>query len=142
MSETMESDSLKKIGTYRKNIIIEVLNLFESGKFKEVLRFFASDCKTHNPYISGGMDSLTDAMITASKDMMGDYEPEFSIKHVIVDGDFVAAYTQLLNFKSKPEEGGYRQVHLFRFDEDMISEYWDISQQVQPDMPNARGAFE
>lgn len=141
MSGTMESDSLKKIGN-RKNIVIEVLNLFESGKFKEVLRFFASDCKTHNPYISGGMDSLTDAMIKARKDIIGDYEPEFSIKHVIVDGDYVAAYTQLLNFKSKPEEGGLRQVHLFRFDGDMISEYWDITQQVQPDMPNAYGAFE
>ena len=70
MSETMKSDSLRKIETERKNIIMEVLNLFGFSKFKEVLPFFASDCKTHNPYISGGMDSLTDAMIVASKDMM------------------------------------------------------------------------
>ncbi len=142
MSGTMKSDSLKKIETDRKNIIIEVLNLFGSRKFKEVLPFFAHDCKTHNPYISGSMDSLTDAMITASKDMIGDYESEFSIKHVMVDGDFIAAYTQLLNNKSNHEEGGLRQVHLFRFNEDKIIEYWDITQEVRPDMPNASGAFE
>ncbi len=130
----MKSDSLKKI-------IMEVLNLFGSRKFKEVLPFFASDCKTHNPYISGGMDSLTDAMITVSKDMIGDSESEFSIKHVIVDGDFVAAYTQLLYNKSKLEDGGLRQVHLFRFKDDKIIEYWDISQEVRWDMPNASGAF-
>ena len=63
----MKSDSLKKIETDRKNIIMEVLNLFGLRKFKEVLHFFVSDCKTHNPYISGGMDSLTDAMIAAVK---------------------------------------------------------------------------
>ena len=141
MSETMKSDSLRKIETERKNIIMEVLNLFGSSKFKEVLPFFASDCKTHNPYISGGMDSLTDAMIVASKDMMGDSEAEFSVKHVMFDGDFIAAYTQLLNNKSKPEDGGLRQVHIFRFREDKIVEYWDVTQELRSDMPNASGAF-
>ena len=87
------------------------------------------------------MDSLTDAMIAAGKDMMDDSEAEFSVKHVIVDGDFIAAYTQLLNNKSKPEEGGLRQVHLFRFNEDKIIEYWDITQELRFDMPNSSGAF-
>ncbi|MGO9386907.1 MAG: nuclear transport factor 2 family protein [Methanobacterium sp.] len=141
MNEAVKSDSLKKIETDRENIIMEVLNLFGSSKFKEVLPFFAVDCKTHNPYISGDMDSLTDAMIAAGKDMIDDSEAEFSVKHVIVDGDFIAAYAQLLNNKSKPEEGGLRQVHLFRFNEDKIIEYWDITQEVRPDMPNASGAF-
>jgi predicted SnoaL-like aldol condensation-catalyzing enzyme len=61
--------------------------------------------------------------------------------HVIVDGDFVAVHTQLLNSKSNPTEGGLRQVHLFRFEGNKIVEYWDITQQILPSMPNARGAF-
>ncbi len=68
-------------------------------------------------------------------------EPTLSVKHVLVDGDFVAAHTELLNSKSKPSEGGLRQVHLFRFEDDKIVEYWDITQQVLPTMPNAAGAF-
>jgi predicted SnoaL-like aldol condensation-catalyzing enzyme len=28
-----------------------------------------------------------------------------------------------------------------RFEDDKIVEYWDITQQVLPDMPNAAGAF-
>ncbi len=138
----MKSDSLEKLETDRKNIIMEVLNLLGSRKFKEVLPFFASDCKTHNPYISGGMDSLTDAMIKVSKGMMRDYESEFSIEHVMVDGDFVAAYTLLFNNKFEHEEGGLRQVHLFRFKEDRIIEYWDITQEIRRDMPNVNGALE
>jgi predicted SnoaL-like aldol condensation-catalyzing enzyme len=126
----------------RKNIVIEYFKLVGSGKFKEGLRFFAPDCKTHNPYISGGMDALTDAMMTANKGMTEQLsEPEFAVKHVLVDGDLVAVHTQLLNSKSKPSEGGLRQVHLFRFEGDKIVEYWDITQPVLASMPNASGAF-
>jgi len=128
--------------TDRKNIVIEYFKLVGSGKFKEGLRFFAPDCKTHNPFISGGMDVLTDAMMAASKDMTAqNSEIEFAVKHVLVDGDLVAVHTQLLNSKSKPSEGGLRQVHLFRFEGDKIVEYWDITQQVLANMPNASGAF-
>jgi len=60
---------------------------------------------------------------------------------VLVDGDMAAAYTVLLNSKSNPGQGGLRQVHLFRFEGDKIAEYWDITQQIMPSMPNAGGAF-
>jgi len=68
-------------------------------------------------------------------------EAEFKVKHVLADGDLVAVHTELLNNKSKPIEGGLRQIHLFRFEDDKIVEYWDITQQIMPSMPNAGGAF-
>lgn len=128
--------------TDRKNIVIEYFKLVGSGKFKEGLRFFAPDCKTHNPFVRGGMDALIDAMMAAGKDISTQHsEPEFAVKHVLADGDLVAVHTQLLNSKSKTSEGGLRQVHLFRFEGDKIVEYWDITQQVLATMPNASGAF-
>ena len=51
----------------RKKIAFEFLSLIGSGKPKEGLRFFAPDCKTHNPYTLGGMNELTDAMIAVQK---------------------------------------------------------------------------
>jgi predicted SnoaL-like aldol condensation-catalyzing enzyme len=60
---------------------------------------------------------------------------------VLADGDFVAVHTELLSNKSKPSEGGLRQMHLFRFEGEKIVEYWDITQQIMPSMPNAGGAF-
>jgi predicted SnoaL-like aldol condensation-catalyzing enzyme len=68
-------------------------------------------------------------------------EAEFSVKHLLADRDLVAAHTQLLSNKSKPNEGGSRQIHLFRFDGDKIAEYWDVTHQVTPIMPNASEAF-
>lgn len=95
----------------RKNAINEYFELFKSGKYKEGLKFFAPDCKTHNPYVSGSIETLTDAMIEASKTMGSQSaEPSFTVKHVLADGDFVAAHTEFLNSKSKPSEGGLRRV--------------------------------
>ena len=69
-----------------KNIILEYLKLLGSGKFKEGLRFFALECITHNPFISGSLETLTDAMITASKDMNANStDAEFVVKSVLAD---------------------------------------------------------
>lgn len=142
MSKTVKSESIKQKETDRKNIVIEYFKLVSLGKFKEGLHFFAPNCKTHNPFISGSIENINDAMIAASKDMGAQStEPAFAVKHVIADGDFVVAHTEFLNSKSKPSEGGLRQAHLFRFKGDKIVEYWDITQQVLVTMPNASGAF-
>ena len=140
--EQTKSDLIKQKEIEHRNIAIEFFKLLKAGKFKEGLRFFAPNCKTHNPYFAGSMDTLTDGMIAANKEMGSkNPEAEFSVRYVLADGDLVAAYTQLLSSKSKPSEGGLRQVHLFRFEGDKIVEYCDITQQVLPEMPNASGAF-
>jgi predicted SnoaL-like aldol condensation-catalyzing enzyme len=141
MGSKTEPSSPKQV-TDHKDTVSEYFRLIGMGMFKEGLRFFTPDCKTHNPYVAGGMGELTDAMIAASKNISAQNSmPEFVIKHLLVDGDVVAAHTQLLNSKSSPGEGGLRQVHVFRFEGDKIAEYWDITQQVLPSMPNAKGAF-
>ncbi len=99
----------------RKKIVAEYFKLVGSGKFKEGLRFFAPDCKTHNPFTSGSIENLVDAQIAASKGLnTQNMEPGFFVKNVLVDGDLVAAHTEFLNSKSKPGEGGLRQVHLYQ----------------------------
>jgi predicted SnoaL-like aldol condensation-catalyzing enzyme len=135
-------EEMRQKETDHKNICLEFFKLVGSGKFKEGLKFFAPDSKTHNPYIAGDMSTLTDAMAAANREGGAKFpEAEFAVKHVLANGDLVAVHTQLLSSKTKPGEGGLRQVHLFRFDGDKIVEYWDITQQIQANMPNASGAF-
>ena len=128
-----------------KEIAIEFLNLIGAGRPKEGLRFFAPECTTHNPYVRGGMDALTDAMVAVQKKGAGGIlegskaDFQLIIRQVLADGGLVAVHTQLSS--SRPSEGGLRQVHLFRFSGDKIVEYWDISQQVPENAPNAAGAF-
>lgn len=140
-SETPEND----VNKIRKDIAVEFLNLIGRGRPKEGLRFFAPDCKTHNPYVPGGMDALIDAMIAVQKQgaegIIKGSTADFrlSVRNVLADGDLVAVHTTLSS--SKPSDGGLRQVHLFRFSGDKIVEYWDITQDVPENAPNAAGAF-
>ena len=91
------------------------------------------------------MNELTDAMIAVQKQtsegILKGAKADFKliIKQVLAEGDIVVVYTQLAS--SKPSEGGLRQVHLFRFSSDKIVEYWDITQNIPENMPNAAGAF-
>jgi len=128
--------------TSRKQTVTEFFRLVGEGRMKEGLRFFAPECVQHNPYIRGGMDALMEGMASAFKEGSSKYpEAEFSVVHVLADGDIVAVHTQLLNSRTRPQEGGLRQVHLFRFKGEKIVEYWDIGQLITPDMPNAGGTF-
>ncbi len=142
MEQTVNPDFLRQKEEEHKKVVEEYFKLVSAGKFKDGLRFFAPDCKTHNPFVAGSMDVLIDAMIAANKDYSPKYpEAKFTLKYVLADGDLVAAYTELMASPSKPGEGGLRQMHLFRFDGDKIVEYWDVTQQIMPNMPNAAGAF-
>lgn len=128
-----------------KDIAVEFLSLVGLGRPKEGLRFFAPECKTHNPYIVGGMDALIDAMVAVQKEgaegILQGSKADFGlvIRHVLADADLVAVHTQLSS--SRPSDGGLRQVHLFRFSGEKIVEYWDITQQVPENAPNAAGTF-
>jgi predicted SnoaL-like aldol condensation-catalyzing enzyme len=133
------------VNEVRKDTAVQFLNLIGLGRPKEGLRFFAPDCKTHNPYVLGGVDALTDAMIAVQKEgaegiakgSTADFK--LIVRNVLADGNLVAVHTQLTS--SRPSDGGLRQVHLFRFSGDKIVEYWDITQQVPENAPNADGAF-
>ncbi|PPD58036.1 nuclear transport factor 2 family protein [Dehalogenimonas etheniformans] len=126
----------------QREIVNKFFELIAAQKFDELLLLCSQDCKTHNPYITGGMADLTKAMTAANKEGRAQNpDASFVVRYALVDGNMAAAYTQLLNDKAKPGAGGLRQIHLFRFDEEKIVEYWDVTQQVTPDMPNAGGAF-
>ena len=129
----------------RKIIATEFLNLIAAGTPKDGLLFFDADCKTHNPYIAGGMNELIDAMIAVQKQgsegIIKGSKADFklTIRQVLADGDMVAVHTQLAG--SNPKDGGLRQVHIFRFMGEKIVEYWDITQMIAANAPNAEGAF-
>jgi predicted SnoaL-like aldol condensation-catalyzing enzyme len=126
----------------QKRVVRAFFKLVARGKQKSGLRFFAADCKQHNPYVRGGMDALFDSMAAAQSQSQNYPDPYFAIKSILADGDMVAAHTEFLASRSKPEQGGLRQVHLFRFGKNnMIVEYWDITQQITPGMSSAANAF-
>ncbi len=139
--EVAENDANR----FRKEVAVKFLSLIAAGRPKDCLVFFAPDCITHNPYTAGDMNALTDAMIAVQKQGRGGIvkgstaDFKLSIQRVLAEGDFVAVHTNLCS--SNPNAGGLRQIHLFRFKGDKIVEYWDITQVIAENAPNAAGAF-
>ncbi len=127
----------------RKEVVAEFFRLIGEGRPKEGLRLCAPGCVQHNPFIQGGMDALFDSMAAVQKESAADFShPSIVLKHVLEEGDIIAAHTQVLFSDADPAKGGLRQVHIFRFgDDDKIAEYWDVTQMIQPDMPHAANAF-
>src|SRR5512142_1840565 len=80
----------------RKEIAIEFLHLISLGKPKDGLKFFTPECKTHNPYVVGGMNELIEAMIEVQKQgsqgIIQGSTADFrlAIKQVLAEGDTVA----------------------------------------------------
>jgi predicted SnoaL-like aldol condensation-catalyzing enzyme len=144
-SKTLFEVPKNDVNRVRKEIAVEFFNLISSGRPKDGLRFFAPDCKTHNPYTVGGIKELIDAMIAVQKQgaqgIIQGSTADFKliIRHVLAEGDLVSVHTQISS--SNPSAGGLRQVHIFRFNGDKIVEYWDITQMIPENMPNAAGAF-
>jgi predicted SnoaL-like aldol condensation-catalyzing enzyme len=126
----------------RKQIVEKFFQLIMQGRPLDSLQFFSSECRQHNPYVSGGMYSLLEAMIKAQNSMRVESDPALSVKRILEDEDIVAVHTELYNSNSDLSKGGLRQVHLFRSDpRDKITEYWDITQVLTQDMPEVVNAF-
>ena len=86
----------------RKLVVSKVFDLIAQGRQRESLPYFAADCRQHNPYVRGGMVALFDAM-AAAQESMGDYpDPSLVVRSILVDGDLVAAHTELVRNKAKP----------------------------------------
>jgi predicted SnoaL-like aldol condensation-catalyzing enzyme len=134
--------------TDQKGLVNRFFEFIMSGNVKDSLPFFSSDCKQHNPYVSGGMNELMDSMIAVQERGAEEFhaeadsfEPAFTIRHVIEEGDIVVVHTEMKTSKSDPSKGGLRQAHIFRFKDDKIVEYWDITQMLSEDLPNTANAF-
>jgi predicted SnoaL-like aldol condensation-catalyzing enzyme len=60
------------------------------------------------------------------------------VLHVLEDGDFVAVHAKV---KITPQSPDIALIHLFRFDGDLLTELWDISQPQPDNSPNQYGMF-
>ena len=69
MNETGKSEISEKDKELQKRIAQKFFDFVKLGRFNDINRFFASDCKTHNPHVVGSMDALIDAMEVANKEM-------------------------------------------------------------------------
>ena len=119
-----------------KEIAVGFLQMVVAGKIDEAYQLYVTmDGKHHNAFFASGFSTLREAMKENHTQFP---HKQFTVKHVLGDGDLVAVHSHLV---FKAGEPGMVVVHLFRFNEGKIVELWDCGQAIPVECPNTDGAF-
>lgn len=119
-----------------KEVALRFLRSAAAGRAQEAKgRYVAPDCVHHNVYFPAGMDALAAAMDEAAR-----RKPDkvLDIQRVIAEGDLVAIHSHV---RQDPEDRGAAVMHIFRFEDGKIAEFWDFGQEVPAETPNKDGMF-
>ena len=110
----------------------KVLNPMDSGA---VERFISPDYIQHNQMAEPGREGLKRFL-----DMIREQTPEavHDVKRAFVDGDHVTVHYHVRRW---PGDLGWAVIDIFRIEDGMIAEHWDVMQDVVEGGPNPIGPF-
>ena len=110
----------------------EVLNPMDSGA---VERFIAPGYIQHNQGVEPGRESLK-----AFLDMIRVQTPQavHDVKRAFVDGDHVIVHYHVRRW---PGDKGWAVIDIFRIENGLIAEHWDVLQDVSEGGPNPNSPF-
>jgi predicted SnoaL-like aldol condensation-catalyzing enzyme len=110
----------------------QVLASFDSS---QVDRFFAPSYIQHSSLAAAGLPALKVFLDRAKQDYP---QAETRIKRAFVDGDMVIFHVHVV---LRPGEAGLAVVDMFRLQDGMLAEHWDVIQPVPADPLNQNGVF-
>lgn len=119
-----------------KQMARDFLILASKGKAREAFsKYVDKNFKHHNIYFKGDGESL---MIAMEDNAMKNPNKILEIKRALQDGDLVALHSHV---RQNPGAPGGAVVHIFRFENDKIAEFWDLGQPVPLETVNENGIF-
>ncbi|MDM4772881.1 nuclear transport factor 2 family protein [Solimonas sp. SE-A11] len=119
-----------------KGRALDFLRMVTAGEIRAAYRrHVAPDFRHHNAWFAGDADSLMRGMEENHERFPRKLA---QVRHALQDGDTVAVHTHL---RLEPEDRGMALVHIFRFEDGLIAELWDLAQAVPEQMPNENGMF-
>lgn len=110
----------------------EVLNPMDPSA---VDRFIAPDYIQHNQSVPPGREALK-----AFLDIIRAQTPKatHTVKRAFVDGDHVTVHYHVQRW---PDDLGWAVIDIFRIEDGLIAEHWDVMQDVLSDGPNPTSPF-
>ena len=118
--------------TFVLEMFEHVLNPMDSGA---VDRFISPDYIQHNQMAEPGREGLKRFL-----DMIKAQTPEavHDVKRAFVDGDHVTVHYHVRRW---PDDLGWAVIDIFRLENGMIAEHWDVMQDVTEGGRNPLGPF-
>lgn len=98
--------------------------VWNQGRTEDAARYVADGLVQHNPNLPDGREALTGLI-----DLLRGRMPalRFEIRRIAADGDLVFVHS---HFTPAPAEGGQAVVDIFRVENGLIAEHWDVHQDI------------
>ena len=113
-------------------LFAEVLNPLDSSA---VDRFIASDYIQHSQLAEPGRDALK-TFLNLAKSQSPDAVHD--VKRSFTDGDHVIVHYHV---RRTPDDPGLAVIDIFRIENGLIAEHWDVLQDVPTQSPNPNSMF-
>jgi predicted SnoaL-like aldol condensation-catalyzing enzyme len=110
----------------------QVLGPLDSSRVDE---FFTPGYIQHNPMARTGAAGLKEFLDWARATSP---HAEHRVKRVLVDGNFVVAHVHVI---INPGERGNAVIDIFRIDNGLVAEHWDVMQPIPETSGNDNGMF-
>jgi predicted SnoaL-like aldol condensation-catalyzing enzyme len=119
-----------------KEAAVDFLKLAASGKVREAHRKYVGEgFRHHNPYFRGNAAALMEAM---EQNAAKNPNKVLEIKSALQEGDRVVVFSHV---RQNADDRGGAVVHIFRFENDRIVEFWDVGQAIPEQSENENGMF-
>jgi len=133
--------SRKAIETHRKfqrkadenkRIVLEYYETVLNGKKDELVpKYLYENYIQHDPFIATGGQAAAAAAHSLNK-LYPDRKTE--IKRVLAEGDYVFLHSLIINEPANTGDKGIAAIDIFRLENGMMAEHWNVSQPV-PEKP-------
>ena len=119
-----------------KDTAVLFLKMASSGDVREAYsKFVAPGFRHHNPFFEGSAEALMAGM---EENARQNPNKSLEVKRAIAEGELVAVHSHV---RQTPDDLGAAVVHIFRFENGLIVELWDLGQPIPKESLNQYGMF-
>lgn len=140
LGDAVSSDYADKSDITKKNkaLVVDYYNkVVIDGNVDLIADYVAEDYIQHSPFVPGGRDALAQLIegVIHSEDVN---KPFAEIVRVIAEDDLVMLHVHAFNW---PDENGTAIIDMFRVENGIIVEHWDVVQPVPESSVNGNSMF-
>ncbi|MCX4749118.1 nuclear transport factor 2 family protein [Kitasatospora sp. NBC_01287] len=106
--------------------------VWNQGRTDLAATYIATDLQQHNPKLADGRTALA-GLVDAIRGQLP--QLRFELRRIAGEGDLVFAHS---HFTPAPGALGMAVVDIFRIEDGLIAEHWDVSEEVPQDTASGR----
>lgn len=119
-----------------KRFVCEFYDVIINQKdFEKAKKFMGPRYKQHNPLVKDGPEGLGEFLAFLREQAP---QAHSEILRVFAEGDYVILHVHSLR---KPDTNGRAIIEIFRLENGLIDEHWDVIQEIPDESANPNGMF-